>query len=132
MFPQNGFFLKIPVRLVPWPRKKSEWHASPLLQSQARSERDRERERGIERERERERKEREREGESENESEKERERAIERERERGANPSHSGHSKKRRQTLRNFFWGVIFQITKTNFTKINSRRIISENYAFGT
>ena len=100
MCPQNGFFLKMPVRLAPWPRKESEWHASPLPQSQARSERERERERETERE-----------GEIDRERERERTRARdryrerERERETGANPPQRAFPKNENKPYTKMFSG---------------------------
>ena len=106
--PTKRFFLKMPVRLAPWTGKK-EWHASPLPQSQARSGRERERERERERARARARY---------RESERERERD-------GGEPPRAGSPKTRKQTLRkNLFRELFCKITKTNFTKINSWRII--------
>ena len=113
--PTKRFFLKMPAQLALWARKKVvAREPTPTVTG---TKRERERERGRERE-----------------WERDRERKRERERETdGSEPPTAGIPKIRKQNLRkNIFRELFCKIAKTNFTKINSRRIIYGNYAFGT
>ena len=80
----DGFFLKMPVRLAPWARKRLAYELR-LLHSQARSERERKQKRERQRARERER-----------ESKRERERERDGSEHRQETP-HSGHSEKKKK-----------------------------------
>ena len=115
---------QIRIENAPWARKQvsgTRAHSHSHRHEASESERERERER----ERKRKKKEKERERERAREREKERNRERERERETGANPPQRGIPKIQKQTLRkNIFREWFCKITKTNFTKINSRRII--------